>query len=89
MRAVEAFHAAQIRWTDGGRVGEYGRICEITWVHEFPANAHVLTHATTADSGSKLIRNQQVTSSSLVAGSKIPSEMIETQRDAPEFDAAW
>ena len=66
MRAVEAFHGAEV----GGRTGEYGRICEVTRVHEFPANGLVRAHAITPDFGSKLIRNQQVTRSSRVAGSK-------------------
>ena len=51
-------------WTDG----RYGRICEITLVHEFPANVQVRAHAITADFVSKLIRNQQVLGSSPSAG---------------------
>jgi hypothetical protein len=39
--------------------------------HEFPANARVRAHAITADFGSKLIRNQQVTRSGRVAGSSL------------------
>jgi hypothetical protein len=50
-------------WTDG----EYGWICEITRVHEFPTNAHVRAPATSAEFGSKLIRNQQVIGSSPIA----------------------
>jgi hypothetical protein len=38
--------------------GEYDRICEITRVHEFPANAHVRALTITADFESKLIPNQ-------------------------------
>jgi len=38
-------------------------------VHEFSVNAHVRTHAITADFGSKLIRNQQVVRSIRIAGS--------------------
>jgi hypothetical protein len=63
VRAVEAEVGGRLVdgwWTVGGRTGEYGRICEITRVHEFPANAHFRARAITADFGSKLIRNQQV-----------------------------
>jgi hypothetical protein len=48
-------------------------------VHEFPANAHVRAYAITADFGSKLIRNQQVVSSSLTAGSRFPNKSTEYQ----------
>jgi hypothetical protein len=52
-------------WTDG----RIRRICEITRVHEFPANAHVRAHTITKDFGSKLIRNQQVPGSNPGIGS--------------------
>jgi hypothetical protein len=47
------------------------RICKITQVRKFRGNAHARGRSTTADCALKLIRNQQVTRSSRVAGSNL------------------